>query len=85
MVLDTILMEMPQAEEYETDGYKVYKDRIKGKHIVKKGGKVNRNEAFHSVIRSYIASLKRKTKAFMRDIFYLKLILSLFLYHQQNG
>ncbi len=76
-------MEMPDAEEYETDGYEVYKKLIKGGHIVRKGGRVNRNEEFHSVIRSYVASLRRKTKAFMRNIYYFKLILSLFLSHYQ--
>jgi IS1 family transposase len=83
-ILDEILMEMPEAEEYETDGYDVYRKLIKGRHIVRKGGRVNRNEGFHSVIRSYIASLRRKTKAFMRNIYYLKLVLSLFLLHYQQ-
>jgi IS1 family transposase len=85
-ILDEILIEMPDAEEYETDGYEVYKKLIKGRHIVRKGGRVNRNEGFHSVIRSYVASLKRKTKVFMRNIYYLKLVLSLFLlFYQQIG
>ena len=37
--------EIPQAEGYETDAYKVYEWLPTDRHIVKKYGRVNRNEA----------------------------------------
>jgi len=75
---------LPAAQIYETDGYKVYEVLPRDKHIVrrKKGGRVNKNESLHSKLRSYLACLRRKTKAFSKTIEALQRNLYLFsLYH----
>ncbi|AAC07115.1 IS1 family transposase [Aquifex aeolicus] len=76
-----ILAKMPEAEEYETDAYRVYEWLPRDRHIVRKYGRVNRNEALHSKLRDKLVAFKRKTKAFFRSFLYLRYALALFSIH----
>ena len=57
--------QIPLAKEIQTDGYKVYKNLEN--HKVKKYGYTNWNEGLHSFLRSKLAMLKRKTKAYAKS------------------
>ena len=46
-----LLKRLPAAEAYYTDHYGVYKWFQRSAHVVGKGGKVNRNEGLHSLLR----------------------------------
>jgi len=75
---------MPPAQIYETDGYKVYEVLPRNRHIVrkKKGVRISRNESLHSKLRSYLACLRRRTKAFSKTLESLERNLYLFsIYH----
>jgi len=57
---------IPIAEEFETDGYRVYEGLDNRK--IRKYGYTNWNEGLHSFLRSKIAMLKRKTKAYAKSL-----------------
>jgi IS1 family transposase len=69
---------LPESEEYETDNYWVYKFLPFNKHRIRKYGRVNRNESLHSSLRSYLACMRRKTKAFCKTMEALQRNLFLF-------
>ncbi|WP_121923712.1 IS1 family transposase [Hydrogenothermus marinus] len=61
-----LLNQIPTAKEYHTDGYKVYenlRNRKKGKYNC-----TNWNEGLNSFLRSKLAMLQRKTKAYAKSI-----------------
>ena len=58
--------QIPMAERIQTDGYKVYENL--GNREVNKYGYTNWNEGLHSFLRSKLAMLKRKTKAYAKSI-----------------
>ena len=58
--------QIPLANEFQTDGYRIYQNLPRRK--VKKYGYTNWNEGLHSFLRSKIAMLKRKTKAYAKSI-----------------
>ena len=58
--------QIPMAKEIETDGYRVYENLEN--RTVKKYGYTNWNEGLHSFLRSKLAMLKRKTKAYAKSI-----------------
>ena len=58
--------QIPLAKEFQTDGYRIYQNLPRRK--VKKYGYTNWNEGLHSFLRSKIAMLKRKTKAYAKSI-----------------
>ena len=58
--------QIPIAEEFQTDGYKVY-DGLENRKITKYGC-TNWNEGLHSFLRIKLAMLKRKTKAYAKSI-----------------
>ena len=58
--------QIPLVKEFQTDGYRVYQNLPRRK--VKKYGYTNLNEGLHSFLRSKLAMLKRKTKAYAKSI-----------------
>ncbi len=58
--------QIPMAKEIETDGYRVYGNLENRK--VKRYEYTNWNEGLHSFLRSKLAMLKRKTKAYAKSI-----------------
>ena len=58
--------QIPVAKEIQTDGYRIYENL--GNRKVKKYGYTNWNEGLHSFLRSKLAMLKRKTKAYAKSI-----------------
>ena len=58
--------QIPIAEEIQTDGYRVYENLDNRK--VRKYGYTNWNEGLHSFLRSKLAMLKRKTKAYAKSV-----------------
>ena len=65
--------QIPEAELYYTDEFKVYDWLSFDKHIkgVNAKAKTNRNEAKHSVLRDKLARLRRKTKAYSKSLLML--------------
>jgi len=69
---------MPEAERYRTDGYEAYKGLLPPKkHTARKGGAVNRNEGLHSMLRSRLNRLMRKTKGYSKSVEMLEYSLAL--------
>lgn len=68
---------LPDAGLYEPDAYAVYKWLPRNKHVVGKGGAVNRNEGLHSVLRSKVNSLVLRTKGYSKSVRTLESLLSL--------
>ena len=59
---------LPDAKKYRSDDYNVYKWLPSRRHKVGKGGEVNRNEGLHSVLRSKLNRLVRKTKGYSKSV-----------------
>ena len=59
---------LPDAKKYRSDYYNVYKWLPSCRHKVGKGGEVNRNEGLHSVLRSKLNRLVRKTKGYSKSV-----------------
>ena len=57
---------LPESDRYSTGAYEVYKWLPANRHVVGKGRKANRNEGLHSVLRSKLNRLVRKTKGLPR-------------------
>ena len=58
---------LPEAEKYRTDAYQVYDWLPAERHIVGKGGEVNRNEGLHSRLRDKLNRLHRRTKGYSKS------------------
>ena len=63
---------LPEAEQYHTDGYRVYGWLPANRHVTGKGGAVNRNEGLHSVWRSKLNRLHRRTKGYSKSAIMLR-------------
>ena len=59
---------LPQARIYRSDAYNVYGWLPAGRHKVGKGGEVNRSEGLHSVLRSKLNRLVRRTKGYSKSV-----------------
>ena len=59
---------LPEAERYRSDAYQVYGWLPASRHVVGKGGEVNRNEGLHSRLRDRINRLHRKTKGYSKSL-----------------
>ncbi|WP_245735371.1 IS1 family transposase [Thermodesulforhabdus norvegica] len=61
--------EIPEAEVYYTDDFKVYDWLPFNRHVKGARGKAktNRNEGRHSILKDKLAGLRRKTKAYSRS------------------
>ena len=57
---------LPEAELYYSDGYRVYDWLPADRHLVGKGGAVNRNEGLHSFWRGKLNRLRRRTKGYSK-------------------
>ncbi len=73
--------QLPEAEEYETDAYKVYEWLPADRHVVRKYGAVNRNEGIHSLLRDRCIALKRRSKFLVRSVLNLSFYISLIAVH----
>jgi len=59
---------LPLAKNYSCDGYKVYKENLPmARTEVRKGGKVNKNESLHAVLRDRVSRLKRRTRSYSKS------------------
>ena len=63
---------LPPAESYHSDGYEVYQWLPRTHHNVGKGGKVNRNEGIHSILRDRLYRLQRRTKGYNKSLWMLR-------------
>ena len=59
---------LPEAEKYRTDAYQVYGWLPASRHVVSKGGEVNRNEGLHSRLRDKLNRLHRRTKGYSKSV-----------------
>lgn len=59
---------LPDAKRYRSDDYNVYRWLPSRVHKVSKGSEVNRNEGLHSVLRSKLNRLVRKTKGYSKSV-----------------
>lgn len=59
---------LPLAEGYYSDGYEAYTWLPRNRHHVGKGGKVNRNEGLHSMLRDRLHRLRRRTKGYTKSV-----------------
>lgn len=59
---------LPEAQRYRSDQYHVYEWLPSDRHVVGKGSEVNRNEGLHSVLRSKLNRLVRKTKGYTKSL-----------------
>ncbi|RUM28956.1 MAG: hypothetical protein DSY42_07495, partial [Aquifex sp.] len=64
---------------------RIYEWLPRDRHIVRKYGRVNRNEALHSKLRDKLVAFKRKIKAFFRSFRSLHYALALFTYYHLFG
>ena len=58
---------LPEADRHRSDGYHVYDWLPRNRHVVGKGGETNRNEGMHSVLRSKLNRLIRRTKGYTKS------------------
>ena len=59
---------LPEAEQYHTDAYRVYGWLPANRHVIGKGGAVNRNEGLHSVLRGKLNRLIRRAKGYSKSV-----------------
>ena len=59
---------LSEAERYRSEAYRVYGWLPRNIHTIGKGGEVNRNEGLHSVLRSKLNRLVRKTKGYSKSL-----------------
>lgn len=72
-----LVAQLPLAETYHSDGYEVYSWLPRTQHETGKYGRVNRNEGIHSILRDRLARLKRRTKAYTKNLAMLRNSLAL--------
>ncbi len=68
----TLCDRLPRAESYHSDAYDVYQWLPRSHHKVGKGGKVNRNEGIHSILRDRLYRLHRRTKGYNKSLWMLR-------------
>jgi IS1 family transposase len=59
---------LPLAETYYSDGYEPYTWLPRNRHVVGKGGPVNRSEGVHSMLRDRLHRLRRRTKGYTKSL-----------------
>jgi insertion element IS1 protein InsB len=59
---------LPAATSYHTDTREVYRWLPYNQHHVEKFGKVNHNEAIHSILRDRLRRLARRTKGYSKSV-----------------
>ena len=74
---EAALERLPDAEPYESDGYKVYEWLPYNKHVVGKYSAVNRNDGLHSMLRGKLNRLARRAKGCVKSIEMLVNLLAL--------
>ena len=79
-----LLDRLPGADRYETDAYGVYEWLPRDRHVIGKGGAVNRNEGLHSKSRSKLNRLARSTKGYTKSVEMLKHLLAIALDEHLN-
>ena len=67
-----LMAHLPLAETYHTDAYPVYDAFSRRHRVIGKGGKVNRNEGIHSLLRDSLYRLRRQTKGLTRSLWMLE-------------
>ena len=77
-----LLERLPDAERYETDGYRVYEWLPHNKHVVGKGGTANWREGLHSMLRGKLNRLVRRTKGYTKNVEMLVKLLALAFAHK---
>ena len=73
---------LPDAGLYRSDDYRVYQWFTQDRHVVGKGGAVNRNEGLHSALRSKLNRLARRTKGYTKSVEMLAYSLALVCWRQ---
>ena len=73
---------LPDAGLYRSDAYRVYQWFPQDRHVVGKGGAVNWNEGLHSVWRSKLNRLARRTKGYTKSVETLAYSLALVCWRQ---
>lgn len=73
---------LPEAGLYRSDAYSVYQWLPQDRHVVGKGGAVNWNEGVHSVWRSKLNRLVRRTKGYTKSVEMLVYSLALVCWRQ---
>ena len=74
-----LLDRLPGAYRYETDAYRMYEWLTRDRHVIGKGGAVNRNEGLHSKLRSKLNRLVRRTKGYTKSVEMLEHLLAIAL------
>jgi len=72
---------LPIAQEYHSDAYEVYRWLPSDQHHVGKGGKVNRNEGVHSILRDRLYRLSRATKGYTKSLPMLTASVAMIILH----
>ena len=72
-----MLERLPDTLRWETDAYAGYKRLPRNRHFVGKGGAANWRWWLHSVLRSKLNRLVRKTKGYSKSVEMLERSLSL--------
>ena len=72
---------LPLADTYHTDGYEPYTWLPRDRHRVGKGGKVNRNEGVHSMLRDRLHRLRRRTKGYTKSVSMLTASIAMICIH----
>ena len=67
-----LLEQLPEAERYRSDHYRVYDFLPRNRHVAGKGREVNRNEGVHSQLRDRLRRLQRKTKGYTKSLALLR-------------
>ena len=67
-----LLAQLPEAERYRSDHYRVYDFLPRNRHVAGKGSEVNRNEGVHSQLRDRLRRLQRKTKGYTKSLAMLR-------------
>lgn len=67
-----LLEQLPAAERYRSDHYRVYDFLPRNRHVAGKGSEVNRNEGVHSQLRDRLRRLQRKTKGYTKSVALLR-------------
>ena len=79
-----LLDRLPRADRYEADAYPVYEWLPGDRHVIGKGGAVNRNEGLHSKLRSKLNRLVRRIKGYTKSVNTLKHLLAIALEERLN-
>ena len=72
-----LLDRLPGADRYETAAYPMYWGLPQDKHVIDKGGAVNRNESLHSKLRSKLNGLARRAMGYTKRVKMLKHLMAI--------